>query len=171
MTDVIIDSATRADVVTLALLLDEIEEHYGGRARGPSPERLERLAALLFGAHPPAFVALARVDREVVGMASYSFLWPAAGDTQSLFLKELYVRAPHRRHGVADALMRHMHTVARTHGCSRMEWTTESDNTAARTFYGAQPAEIRSDKVFYRVDVTPSVADTTDSNTTNTRAK
>ncbi|WP_331733442.1 GNAT family N-acetyltransferase (plasmid) [Embleya sp. NBC_00888] len=160
-----VDTATRADVETLAVLLDEIEEHYGGPAQGTSPARLERLTALLFGPRPPAFVALARLDREVVGMASYSFLWPAAGDTQSLFLKELYVRVPHRRRGVGDTLMRHLHTVAINCGCSRVEWTTERDNTGARAFYDAHRAEPRPDKVFYRVDVTPSETVEADANT------
>ena len=34
------------------------------------------------------------------GMASYSFLWPAAGLTRSLYLKELYVAQDWQRQGI-----------------------------------------------------------------------
>jgi GNAT superfamily N-acetyltransferase len=56
-----------------------------------------------------------------VGFASYSFLWPAAGLTQSLYLKELFVTAKARRQGVGQALMERLIDIAKKAGCSRVE--------------------------------------------------
>ncbi|WP_439681608.1 GNAT family N-acetyltransferase [Embleya sp. MST-111070] len=153
MTSILVRDTTRADVDVITALVDEIEDHYGGTAADCAPERTERLCALLFGDHPVGFVMLAIHDGDVAGMASYSFLWPAAGDTSSLYLKELYVRAGHRRRGVARALMSRIEEVARHRGCSRVEWTTERDNIAARAFYASLDAAQLPDKVLYRRDI------------------
>jgi GNAT superfamily N-acetyltransferase len=43
-------------------------------------------------------------------MASYSFLWPAAGVTRSLYLKELYVAQDWQRQGIGKLLMDSLQT-------------------------------------------------------------
>ena len=85
-------------------------------------------------------------------MASYSFLWPAVGLTQSLFLKELYVRDAHRGHGVGRRLMERIFEVAAETGCSRVEWMTDRPNEAAQAFYAKVGCEPNTDKVFYRIE-------------------
>ena len=86
-----------------------------------------------------------------MGIASYSFLWPAAGVTRSLYLKELYVRQAARRRGVGKLLMDELTGVANLHHCSRIEWTTEPENADAQAFYATLGAEVFAGKVFYRV--------------------
>ncbi|MFF9128320.1 GNAT family N-acetyltransferase [Streptomyces sp. NPDC014889] len=58
-------------------------------------------------------------DGEPLGFASYSWLWPAAGAEVSLYLKELFVRVPYRRHGVGAELMDAVQAAAAGLGCSR----------------------------------------------------
>jgi GNAT superfamily N-acetyltransferase len=108
---------------------------------------------LLFGDTPIAWVLLARDGDRVLGMASYSLLWPAAAAEPSLFLKELFVRPQDRRRGVARLLMDRVFTIAREQGAGRVEWRTEVVNTEAQAFYESLGAKIHSGEVFYRAEM------------------
>lgn len=144
-----IEQATEQDVDIISVILGEIEAYYGGK---PTPGDREQIKSALFGDRPAATVVLARDGDEVAGLASYSFLWPAAGADTSLYLKELYVRESARRQGVAGALMAAVKAAAAKAGCSRVEWTADADNPAALAFYQALGAEPREGKIFYRVE-------------------
>jgi GNAT superfamily N-acetyltransferase len=146
----LIDRATDADSETIALVLAEIEAYYGGAEVAPP---LEQIRAALFGEVPAATVLLARDGVEVVGLASVSRLWPAAGADTSLYLKELYVRAPWRRRGVARLLMDEVRAEAAREGCSRVEWTADRDNPTALDFYEALGVAPHPGKVFYRLSL------------------
>ncbi len=130
----------------------ELDSFYGAPPTEQPAERLAQIRRLLFGPVPVAYVLLARDKGRLVGMASYSYLWPAAGVTHSLFLKELYVSADARRHGVGRLLMERLQAMATEQGCSRFEWTTDLENTAAQAFYDALGTRVHEGKVFYRVE-------------------
>ena len=86
-------------------------------------------------------------------MAAYSFLWPAAGSSHSLFLKELYVRDSLRRQGVGKELMRELQRIAEDRpGCSRLEWMTDSENRGARSFYRELGLAEFDGKIVYRLE-------------------
>lgn len=144
---VTIDRATETDAETISTLLGEIEAYYGG---DNVPGDLAQVRAALFGDRPAATVLLARDRGQVLGMASYTFLWPASGAESSLYLKELYVREGARRRGIARALMDALRDEATDTGCSRVEWTADRDNPTALAFYKALGAEENRGKVFYR---------------------
>ncbi|GAB7186753.1 hypothetical protein ATKI12_6584 [Kitasatospora sp. Ki12] len=139
--------ATEADCDIIATILGETEQYYGGAADAPDPEQVR---SALFGSWPAAMVLLSRDGDEVTGLASVSFLWPAAGADTSLYLKELYVREPHRRRGIARELMAAVHAEARSASCSRVEWTADRDNPAALAFYAALGVALNTGKIFYR---------------------
>ncbi|WP_263170707.1 GNAT family N-acetyltransferase [Streptomyces sp. SCSIO ZS0520] len=142
-----IETATPEDIPIVSEFLGEIEAYYGGAAVPGDPTQVR---AALFGDRPAATVLLARDGGEVVGMASYTYLWPAAGADMSLYLKELFVREGARRRGVARAFMAALRDIAAEAGCSRVEWTADTDNPTALEFYAAFGAERRAGKVFYR---------------------
>lgn len=144
-----IEQATERDVDVISVILGEIEAYYGGKPAAGNPRQIR---AALFGDRPAATVLLARDGEEVLGLASYSFLWPAAGADTSLYLKELYVRESARRCGVAGAFMEALKMAAAEAGCSRVEWTADRDNPPALAFYEALGAEPRGGKVFYRLE-------------------
>lgn len=146
---VTVDQATTADAEEIAAIIGEVEVYYGGTN---TPGNVGRIRALLFGERPVASVLLARDGDAVLGMASYSFLWPAAGVEASLYLKELFVRETARRQGVARALMAKLQEIATETGCSRVEWTADSDNPPALAFYKALRAEPNDKKIFYRIE-------------------
>ncbi|WP_250292243.1 GNAT family N-acetyltransferase [Frankia sp. CiP1_Cm_nod1] len=50
-------------------------------------------------------------------------------------------------------LMEHLRTIAEEQGRSRLEWTTDQENTQAQTFYDALGAHVHDGKVFYRTAI------------------
>ena len=135
-------------MAALADLLAERDRFYG--VTGPDPEPAA-IADALFGPVTAGRALVAVHDGAVAGLAAYSFLWPAAGVTRSLYLKELFVRATARRLGIGRLLMRELHAVAAEHRCSRLEWTADTDQPDAQRFYAALGAEVLATKLFYRV--------------------
>jgi GNAT superfamily N-acetyltransferase len=144
-----ISTAVPADTEVISAILGEIEQYYGGE---PTPGDIAQIRDALFGERPVATVLLARDGTDVLGLASYSRVWPAAGADTSLYLKELYVREQARRRGVAQALMTAIQAEAAALGCSRIEWTADTDNPPALAFYAALGVEQHRGKVFYRLN-------------------
>jgi GNAT superfamily N-acetyltransferase len=140
-------------VDALAVLFEEMDRHYGATEFGPFEQRVAQIRDALFGAMPAASALLAWHDADLVGMASYSFLWPAAGVTRSLYLKELYVSRHWQRQGIGKLLMNGLLSVAAEHGCSRVEWTTDRESHGAQRFYANLGVPVNEGKLFYRVDL------------------
>jgi GNAT superfamily N-acetyltransferase len=142
--------AAAGDEAAIAALCAELDGFYGDTPEGTTEERARQVHRALF-ADPPIARALLAWDGPVpAGFASYSFLWPAAGLTASLYLKELYVAEAFRRGGTGKLLMEGLYQIAAGRGCSRVEWTTDASNRGAMAFYeslGVNPLET---KVFYR---------------------
>ena len=144
--------ATHDTVDQLLTLSEDMDRFYGATELDPFVLRRGQLHDALFSDLPAAHSLLAFDGETAVGFAAYSFLWPAVGLTRSLYLKELFVSQVHRRRGVGRALMDSVLDVARKHGCSRVEWTTESDNSAAQAFYKTFGVEPNGSKLFYRLE-------------------
>jgi GNAT superfamily N-acetyltransferase len=85
-------------------------------------------------------------------MAAYTFLWPAASVTRSLYLKEIYVTEPARDKGIGTSLMQRLCQIAVEQACSRVEWTTDKGNTLAEYFYERFGAPKNQGKTFYRIE-------------------
>jgi GNAT superfamily N-acetyltransferase len=146
-----VTAAELKDIEAIAALLVELDAFYGATDVEPLDQRLQQIREALFSEANAGHALLAWDGSELVGLAAYSFLWPAVGLTRSLFLKELYVAKSHQRQGVGKLLMEGLTAVAAEHGCSRVEWMTEKTNTAAQQFYAALDAPVDESKVFYRV--------------------
>ncbi|MGH3165540.1 MAG: GNAT family N-acetyltransferase [Trebonia sp.] len=143
--------ATPDDADAIAALCAELAEFYGGALQGTAGERAAQIRAVLAGDPPIARILLAWDGPRPAGFASYTFLWPAAGLTASLYLKELYVSAACRRSGSGKLLMDRLYAIAAERGCSRVEWTTDTSNRDAQAFYEALGAKPLPSKIFYRV--------------------
>jgi GNAT superfamily N-acetyltransferase len=130
-----------------------MDRYYGATDLGPFDERTAQIRQALFGEAPAASALLAWHETDLVGMASYSFLWPAAGVTRSLYLKELYVAQRWQRQGIGKLLMDGLLTVAAKHGCSRVEWTTDRESEGAQRFYAKLGVPVNGGKLFYRVEL------------------
>jgi ribosomal protein S18 acetylase RimI-like enzyme len=149
-------TATPTDAAAIAALCAELDEFYGDAPEGSPSQRIEQVREALFG-DPPGGRALLAWDNSAMlaGFASYSLLWPAAGLSTSLYLKELYVGESYRRAGVGKLLMDGLYGIAAERGCSRVEWTTDTSNQAAQAFYQSIGVKPLAAKIFYRAtDIT-----------------
>jgi GNAT superfamily N-acetyltransferase len=147
--------AERDSVEAMATLLEEMDRFYGATEVTPLEHRVRQINEAIFGSPPATYVLLAWDDARLVGLATYSFLWPAVGLTRSLYVKELYVAQKYRRKGVGRLLMQSIIEVAARHQCSRVEWTTDDDNVNAQRFYEVLELRKHSSKVFYRLEGGP----------------
>lgn len=139
-------------------LLAELDGFYGDTPEGTPAERAAQVRAVLFAPQSLASALLAWDGDRLVGFAAYSFLWPAAGLSTSLFLKELYVADAYRRTGTGKLMMEELHRIAADRGCSRVEWTADSGNPGAQAFYQALGTNPKDDKIFYRVSIDATAA-------------
>lgn len=144
-------SATPDDVPAMAALLHEMDRFYGASDQEARVERGVGIRNALFADPPAAYALLAWDGPRLIGMATYSYLWPAAGVTTSLFLKELYVPAGERGTGVGREIMDRLQRIADERGCSRVEWMADSDNPGAQSFYDKLGHQPDTSKLFYRV--------------------
>ncbi|HET7883429.1 MAG TPA: GNAT family N-acetyltransferase [Acetobacteraceae bacterium] len=138
------------DVTGLAALFAEMQSHYG---RPVSEARAREAAAL--ACRPPAgtfdpHVLLAALDQTIVGSLVMNVTFPAFELTRSLYIRDLYVSAAMRRHGVGQALVHAGARLALENGYSALEWTTDSANAAARNMYENAGAA-RLERTYYRL--------------------
>ena len=136
----------------IAEIAEEMDRFYGATKVESAEARIRQIGEALFSDLPPAYSLLAWDDGRLVGFASYSFLWPAIGLTRSLYLKELYVSTKARRTGVGKLLMQRLFDIAVKNDCSRVEWTTDSDNREAQLFYAELGVPVEESKLFYRIE-------------------
>lgn len=148
------------DLESVAELMIEMDEFYDEPDRESTETKIANMREFLFGAPPSAYLLIAHDegDSAIVGMAAYSYLWPAVGTTRSLYLKELYVLKARRRDGVGRLLMDGLLRLADKSGSSRVEWTTDRGNHGALQFYAAVRASVADGKLFYRVDTARTVS-------------
>ncbi len=154
MTEMAVRHAGPEDAAAMAVLLEEMDRFYGTAPTEPLAMRLRQIHEALFANAPAAYALLAWDGIRLAGLAAYSFLWPAVGLTRSLYLKELYVADDYRNRGVGRLLMQAIFDVAGKHECSRVEWTTDRDNSGALGFYAALGLPTHPSKIFYRVEDT-----------------
>jgi len=144
--------AQPAHAKAIAEIAEEMDRFYGATEVEPRETRTRQIGEALFIDPPSAYSLLAWDDGKLVGFAAYSFLWPAIGLTRSLYLKELYVSTSARRTGTGKLLMQHLYDIAVKNDCSRVEWTTDSDNQEAQLFYAELGVPVKESKLFYRIE-------------------
>ncbi|MGH3915681.1 MAG: GNAT family N-acetyltransferase [Pseudonocardiaceae bacterium] len=145
-------AAEPAHVEAISALVEEMDRFYGATEIAPHRIRILEIRDALFSDPVTARAILAWNDQRLVGMATYSFLWPAVGLTRSLYLKELYVAESARHCGVGKLLMHNLYEVAAKHNCSRVEWTADRDSIDTREFYSKIGVPIDTSKFFYRIE-------------------
>jgi GNAT superfamily N-acetyltransferase len=147
-----VTAAEPGNIEALAVLLEEMDRFYGAIELEPFDRRIRQINEALFTNPPASYAVLAWEGAQLVGFASYSYLWPAVDLTRSLYLKELYVADAARHTGVGKRLMRNLVETALKRNCSRVEWTTDNGNAVARVFYETLGFTPSSSKLFYRLE-------------------
>jgi ribosomal protein S18 acetylase RimI-like enzyme len=93
-------------------------------------------------------IILAHGESGLLGFATFTTLYPVAGLLAFTYVQQVYVGRTARRLGVAQKLMAEVARAAKAKGSTRIEWSTGTENTAARALYEGLGAD-GSDKVYY----------------------
>jgi aminoglycoside 3-N-acetyltransferase I len=142
-TDTTVLRLTPANASLAQCMLDVFSEAFEDpdtydRAR-PRPAYLQRLLG------SDTFIALAAVQGdEVVGALAAYELHKIEQERSEIYIYDLAVRAPHRRRGLATALIRHLQELARQRGA----WVVY-----VQADYGDEPAVALYTKLGVREDV------------------
>lgn len=147
---VVITPAAPAHVPLILRLLQEMDGYYGDVSTDSDEARSAQISEHLFGGTPSGQAIVANDGNDLIGLVSFSFVWPAQGTTRSLYLKEMYVLEAWRGKGVGRLLMDEVERVARASGCSRLEFTTDLSNKDAQAFYTRLGHTPHTGKLFYR---------------------
>ncbi len=113
----------------------------------------QKLEIDLFGEKPLAFVLLAEVDRDAIGLATYYFTYSTFLAKPGIWLDDLYIKAEHRSHRVGQALMLRLRQIGQEKGCGRIDWTVAVSNERGIKFYERIGAKIINKVKLCRLDV------------------
>ena len=156
--------ATAADRDALAELFHDMDRHYWGDD-APSPEEWKRfLDAVVLPASKSCEIVIAEDKGDLLGVATFAILYPAASLSGQVYMKELYTTAAARSRGVGRRIMTHLARLAGERGCTRIDWVTERDTPRAMAFYDRLGAERMDQRVYYRLtgDALTALAGETD---------
>ncbi|HJP86361.1 MAG TPA: GNAT family N-acetyltransferase [Gemmatimonadaceae bacterium] len=135
--------ATRTDIPLIRQLILELAE-YERALPGEAPVTEKDLADTLFGDRPAAEVIIAYMDNQPVGFALFFHNYSTWLGKRGIYLEDLFVRPPARKHGVGFALLRELARIAVERDCGRVEWSVLNWNELAIDFYkqiGARPQD------------------------------
>jgi GNAT superfamily N-acetyltransferase len=147
--DLRIDPATPDDVPLILDLIRELAEYeHEPDAAQATPEQIHKG---LFGSHPAAEAAIARVDGEPVGWALWFQNFSTWTGKPGLWLEDLYVRPQHRKRGVGTAMLVYLARLCVERDYGRFEWSVLDWNTPSIAFYEALGAVPMSEWTNYRL--------------------
>jgi len=129
---VVLRPATPSDIDALLRLIDDLNAHVGAATGKMTREALLRDA---FGDDPKFEIAAAKVDGAVAGYAAWCDAYETEHAMAGLYMIDLYVDEPYRRHGVARKLVAHVAAAGRNRGRGFVWWTAVPDNAEAAAFY------------------------------------
>lgn len=141
-----IREAEPEDYLALADLLVEMQAYY--RAACPSRDDIVRA---LRERPAGSRILIARSGSTVIGLATFSAIFPGPGLTSGHFLKDLYVTSAARGQGLGSRLMRRLAQITRSEGLKRIDWTVDADDRKLAAFYGALASRHLPGKAFYRL--------------------
>lgn len=83
----------------------------------------------------PMHLALAEIDRRVVGIVHFIEHRSCWSEANSIYLQDLFTAPEARGQGVGRALIAHVCERARTMGCAKVHWLTHETNAQAMALY------------------------------------
>lgn len=141
-----------SDIPELASLFVEMESYYFGNEAAGYGEMLSYLTRGVFSAYSGVTVLGAWENEKLVGFSTFTMMFPAPKCSGQAYMKDLFTSAAVRGRGIGKSLMRFIAAFAVEHGCTRLDWTTESTNPKAVEFYLSLGASLIEEKQYFRLD-------------------
>jgi ribosomal protein S18 acetylase RimI-like enzyme len=148
--DVAVRCPTQSDILELAALFSEMQRHYRRPVADKWAIEAATLACQTVGATFDPRTLVATAGKTIIGSIVLNVTFPAFELSRSLYIRDLYVALSRRRHGVGRALVLAAARLTYAQGFSALDWTTETDNTAARAMYESCGARVLS-RTYYRL--------------------
>ena len=104
-----------------------------------TPKKLEDS---LFCENPLAFVLLAEIDGNAIGIATYHQIYSTFLAQCGIWLDDLYIKAEYRRLGIGEALIKRLCEITQKIEGGRIDWIVAVNNTPAMEFYEKMGAKI-----------------------------
>jgi GNAT superfamily N-acetyltransferase len=149
MSDVTISRVGATTFESILPLIAEYQRWYGAT---PNTERNRQHFGQFVRDQTRGLQLVARLGGESAGFATLYFTFSSLRASGACVLNDLYVASPHRRKGIARALVLAAARVARERGHQSLEWMTQVSNRSAQRLYDELGAE-RSDWFEYALDV------------------
>ncbi|MFB2922125.1 GNAT family N-acetyltransferase [Aerosakkonema funiforme] len=149
LSDLIVRSATPADVPTLFHLIKALAEYE--KLSHAVVGNIESLESHLFGERPYVEAILAELSGETVGFALFFHNYSTFLTKPGIYLEDLFVLPEYRGRGIGKALLTHVAKLAVSRDCGRMEWSVLDWNEPAIAFYQRMGAAVLPDWRICRV--------------------
>ena len=127
-----IRQATRDDLKSYAVLLAEMERHYGAE---PDEARVFTRLADRFETYADLVYFVAENEDGIVGHATMSPLFLAGNTSPAYFIKDVYVTSSMRGQSVGEALLKACASEAKARGGWRLDLTVDENNPQAARLY------------------------------------
>jgi GNAT superfamily N-acetyltransferase len=143
-------SGTKKDIPLIRALILELAE-YERALPGEAPVTEKDLEKTLFGKVPAAEVLIAYLGKEPAGFALFFHNYSTWLGKRGIYLEDLFVRPPARKHGVGFALLQAIARVALERDCGRLDWSVLTWNELAISFYKRIGAKHMDDWTTFRL--------------------
>ena len=143
-------AATRGDVPLILQFILELAEYEKAKP-GEAPVTEQDLTKTLFGDRPAAEVLIAYLGDEPAGFALYFHNYSTWLGKRGIYLEDLFVKPPFRKHGVGFALLRELARVAIDRDCGRVDWAVLNWNDLAISFYKQIGAKLMNEWSTFRL--------------------
>lgn len=147
----VVSLAENRDTEEIVDLFHRIDRHYFAESAPTKTQISDYVRRVLFKEHCAVQVVIAREAGKPLGIATFAILYPAPGMTGQLFMKDLFTIEEARGKGVGKAIMGFLARHALKTGCSRFDWTAETDNPQALDFYDRLGVPRVEEKVYFRL--------------------
>jgi ribosomal protein S18 acetylase RimI-like enzyme len=148
--DIAIRRPAGRDISGLAALFSELQRHYQCPVTDEQAVAAATLACRPRRAMFDPHVLIATADAEIVGSIVLNVTFPAFELSRALYVRDLYVAASMRQHGIGQALVRAAAHLSNVKGYSALDLTTLTDNTIARQMYQSCGARVLP-RTYYRL--------------------
>ena len=148
--DLTVRPPTNLDIPALANLFSEMQRYYRRPVTDEQAVEAAKLACRPVTATFDPWVLVATKDSFIAGSIVLNVTFPAFELSRALYIRDLYVSQSMRRNGVGQALVQAAAQLTYARGYSALDWTTETDNLAARQMYESCGARVLP-RTYYRL--------------------
>lgn len=150
VSDVAARCPTPLDIPALAALFSEMQRHYQRPVTDEQAVKAATLACQPVEALFDPRILIATAGHTIIGSIVLNVTFPAFELSRALYIRDLYVAQSMRRAGVGQRLVLAAAQLTYAQGFSALDWTTETDNAAARKMYESCGARILP-RTYYRL--------------------